>query len=65
MSGRIKQLIDELIKIRSKGKPGLEHFVRAYLVLNGIEPEIYTEKSDDDQKVIDQLESMIEAFRRK
>ena len=64
MSGRIKQLIDELIQIRTAGKPGSEHFVRANLVLNGIEPERYTDRSDDDQQIIVKLEQMISIFRK-
>lgn len=63
MPGKIKKLIDELIYVRSKGNPGLEHFTRANLVLNGIEPEHYTESSEDDPSIISKLEEMIAAFR--
>jgi hypothetical protein len=38
MAGRIKRLIDELIEVRAAGNAGVEHFLRAHLALNGIDP---------------------------
>ena len=62
MAGRIKTLINQLIKKRAAGKPGLEHFVRAHLVLNGINPEEYNEFSDDDPETEMKIEKMIRDF---
>jgi hypothetical protein len=63
MSGRVKQLIDELCKVRARGSPGLEHFVRAHLMLNGIDPTRYTESSPDDYDKEQRLQAMISDFR--
>ena len=42
MAGRVKQLIDELIELRAAGNPTVVHFMRAHLMLNGIDPSRYT-----------------------
>ena len=63
MSGRVKQLIDELCQVRARGNPSLEHFVRAHLMLNGIDPKRYTETSPDDSEKERRLLAMIDEFR--
>lgn len=65
MAGRIKQLIDELVRLRTKSNPKVEPFVRAHLVLNGLDPDAYTLASADDPEKIRALESMIRDFQRK
>ena len=65
MAGRIKQLIDELVRLRSKNNPKVEHFVRAHLVLNGFDPEAYSPASADDPEKIHALENMIRDFQRR
>ena len=37
MAGEVKRLIDELIELRTKGRPELDPFVRVHLVLSGID----------------------------
>jgi hypothetical protein len=64
MAGRVKHLIDELISLRAAGNQGVEHFMRAHLMLNGIDPARYTESSPDDVKKERCLEQMINAFSR-
>lgn len=64
MAGRVKQLIDELIELRANGNPGVVHFMRAHLMLNGIDPSRYTESSPDDQQKERRLEEMIGNFSR-
>lgn len=64
MAGRVKHLIDELISLRASGNPGIEHFMRAHLMLNGIDPARYTESSPDDESKERRLEQMITAFSR-
>jgi hypothetical protein len=64
MAGRLKSLIDELIRVRARGQPALEHFVKAHLVLKGINPEMYDERSADDQDKILLLEKMIRDFKQ-
>lgn len=64
MAGRVKQLIDELIELRAAGNPTVVHFMRAHLMLNGIDPSRYTESSPDDIKKERRLEEMIGSFSR-
>ena len=65
MAGEVKRLIDELMRIRSKGNPNLEPFVRVHLMLNGIDPNRYRADSPSDPKVERTLMKMIEDFRSK
>lgn len=58
-------MINELIQLRAGDSPGLEHFLRAHLVLQGINPDVYTEQSPDDAKVERRLLQMIQDFQRK
>jgi hypothetical protein len=62
VSGRVRQLIDELVRLRARGRPGTEHFVRAHLALNGIDPTAYEAGAPDDEEAIRRLEAMIEEF---
>jgi hypothetical protein len=64
MAGRVKQLIDELMELRGAGNEGVAHFMRAHLMLLGIDPSRYTETSPDDQQKERQLEEMINDFSR-
>lgn len=64
MAGRVKQLIDELIELRAGGNAGVVHFMRAHLMLNGIDPSRYTESSPDDSTKERRLEEMISDFSR-
>jgi hypothetical protein len=62
MAGRVKHLIDEFIQLRAAGNPGVTHFVRAHLMLMGIDPERYTERSPDDESKERALRKMIHDF---
>ena len=64
MAGRVKQLIDELIDLRAGGNQGVAHFLKAHLMLNGIDPSRYTATSEDDRQKELRLESMINDFSR-
>ena len=63
MAGEVKRLIDELIRVRSKGKSSLEPFVRVHLMLNGIDPNMYTADSPSDPAVEIAVRKMIADFR--
>ena len=65
MAGRIKQLIDELVRLRTKSNPKVEPFIRAHLVLNGLDPEAYDAASEDDPEKIEALQNMIRDFQRR
>lgn len=62
MAGRVKHLIDEFIQLRAAGNPGVTHFLRAHLMLMGIDPERYTERSPDDEGKEQALRKMIRDF---
>ncbi|MBC7170982.1 MAG: hypothetical protein H5U40_01060 [Polyangiaceae bacterium] len=63
MAGRIKHLIDEVIRVRVGESPALLAFVRAHLMTKGIHPDHYTAASADDPLVIARLEQMLADFR--
>jgi hypothetical protein len=65
MAGQIKRLISELIDVRTRRRPNVEHFVRAHLVLNGIDPDLYDDYSEDDPEKIHLLQTMIRGFQRR
>jgi hypothetical protein len=62
MAGRVKKLIDEFIELRTAGQQGLEHFVRAHLVLSGVNPNLHTASSPDDPALEKKLRKMIADF---
>lgn len=64
MSGNVKRLIDELIHLRTRNRPGSQHFVRAHLVLNGIDPDAYGELTQDEPDVVARLTKMIADFKK-
>ena len=61
MAGRVHQLIQELYEVRGRGQSTL-HFVRAHLVLSGIDPDAFDEYSKDDESKIALLEQMLQSF---
>jgi hypothetical protein len=63
MAGRIRQLIDELMLLRTGQSPALAHFVKVNLLLKGIDPDAYTSISPDDAAKIATLEQMIGEFK--
>jgi hypothetical protein len=65
VAGKIKQLIDELIRLRTRSNVKAEPFVRVHLVLNGIDPDVYSATSPDDPEKIRVLRDMIRDFERR
>jgi len=58
MAGKIKQIIDAIVAHRSRGNPTMAGFVRAKLMLKGIDPAAHTDTSSDDPAVLRKLESL-------
>lgn len=52
-------MIDGLIARRSNGDPVAAAGVRVRLLLRGIDPDDYTETSEDDPAVIAKLDQMV------
>ena len=58
MAGKIKKVIDQIIKRRSKGNITLERTTRIKIILKGIVPEKFSENSPDDPKVLAKLKDI-------
>lgn len=63
MAGQVKQLIERYIHQRTRGDPAQRHFVRAHLLIKGINPDKYTETTADDPTVLAQLNQMLRDFQ--
>jgi hypothetical protein len=59
MAGKIKQMIDAIIEQRTRNNPELIGVVRTKLMLKGVDPNRYTEASEDDPRIISILEGII------
>ncbi len=55
MSGKIHSMISTIINERAKGNPSLESSTRTKLILKGIDPSNFSEKSEDDPVIIEKL----------
>jgi uncharacterized protein YgbK (DUF1537 family) len=58
MAGRIKAMIDQIIEQRSKGNATLKLTTKTKIMLKGINPEIYTNISEDNQAVEQRLKDI-------
>jgi hypothetical protein len=52
LAGKIKQMLDKLIEVRSKGNSTLVNTTKAKLSLKGIDYQSYTATSPDDPAMI-------------
>jgi hypothetical protein len=59
MAGKIKQMIDYIIKQRAQDNPMLQRVIKTKLILKGINPSKYTLQSDDDPNIINKLNTLI------
>jgi len=58
MAGKIKEMIDFVLKQRAAGNPTLEKIIKTKMILKGINPSKFTAESDDDPEVLKQVEGM-------
>lgn len=58
MTGKIKQMIDEIVQKRSKGNATIAASTRTKLILKGIDVQKYTPLSEDDPRIIAQLQAI-------
>ena len=63
MPGKIKQMIDFIIKQRAQDNPMLERVIKTKLILKGINPSKYDTQSDDDPVIINKLQILINEFK--
>jgi hypothetical protein len=52
MAGQIRQMIDTIIRERSKGNATVAMTTKTKIILKGISPDSYNTGSEDDPKVI-------------
>lgn len=55
MAGKVKQLIDHLIQLRTKGDAGLVAPVKIKLIMKGIDPDLFAADSPDDPAIIQKI----------
>ncbi|MBP2032021.1 hypothetical protein J2Z42_000686 [Clostridium algifaecis] len=55
MAGKIKKIIDDIIKRRSKGNPAIAEMTKAKFILKGINPNKFDSYSEDDPVIIEKL----------
>ncbi len=58
MSGKIKKMIDTIIEQRSHGDSIIAGTVKIKLILKGINPDKFTQKSDDNPTIITKLKQI-------
>jgi hypothetical protein len=58
MTGKIKLMIDEIVQKRSKGNATIAASTRTKLILKGIDIQKYSSFSEDDPRVIAQLQAI-------
>lgn len=58
MAGKIIQLIDDLIEMRSQGNPSLASTTRTKLLLKGVDSRRYTSSSEDDPEIIGKIKQI-------
>ncbi|MCB4790998.1 MAG: hypothetical protein LHV68_03830 [Elusimicrobia bacterium] len=60
MSGKIKKLIDEIVKKRARGIETIMVTTRTKLFMKGINVDTYTDTSEDNVEVVDKLHKIAE-----
>jgi hypothetical protein len=55
VTGKIRQIIDEIIEERSKGNPAITEVTKAKLILKGLNPSKFDSCSYDDPVIIEKL----------
>ena len=59
MPGKVKRIIDSILKERSRGDPILIKTTKTKLMLKGINPDKYTLQSEDDPVIIEKLNKLM------
>lgn len=65
MAGKIKEMINEIIRQRSKGNPAIKEMTIAKLILKGINPNKFHEDSPDDAIIIKRLAEIAKELKIK
>lgn len=62
MAGKIRKMLDALIRERSHENPLLVNTTKTRLILKGIDPDNFSNSSDDDLVVIQRIRQMADDF---
>lgn len=62
MAGKIKQMVDLIIRERTKDNEGLYGVTRARLILKGVHPDKFDSNSPDDPIIIEKLYTIAKEF---
>ena len=62
MAGQVKTIIDRIIDQRGSGNKVLMNTTRTKLLLKGIDPEAFTESTEDDPAILDKIKAIAEEF---
>lgn len=65
LAGKIKEMVDEIIRQRSKGNTAIKEMTIAKLILKGINPNKFHEDSPDDVIIIKKLASIAKELKIK
>lgn len=55
MAGKVKQLIDRLIELRTNGERGLVAPLKIKLIMKGVDPDLYDESSPDNPLIMQRV----------
>lgn len=55
MTGKVKQLIDRLIELRTRGDSGLVAPVKIKLIMKGVDPDLFDSDTPDNPIVVQKV----------
>ncbi len=55
MTGKVKQLIDSLIELRTRGDSGLVASIKIKLIMKGVDPDLFDQNTPDDPAVVQKI----------
>jgi len=58
MSGTIKIIIEKIIAARAKGNVALAQLTEAKLILRGVNPADFTDKTPDDASILEKIKTI-------
>ena len=62
MAGKIKKMIEEIIRLKSQGDPVLANTTRAKIILKGVSIKNYTDISEDDPIMMKKMNQIAQDF---
>ncbi len=63
MAGKIKEMIDLIVRQRADGNPMLERVIKSKLMLKGVNPKKFDSNTPDDPAILQKLERMMHTLK--